>query len=274
VGSLPRISVVTPSFNQAQFLERTLRSVLDQGYPDLEYIVLDGGSTDGSVDIIRRYADRLDYWRSRADDGQTAAINEGWSRTNGEILAWLNSDDYYLPGTLPFVGEYFRDHPETRLLYGTCERVDPQGHSLGFVGSPFRMRDLLFSRQIIPQPSAFLHRELISAVGPLDPALRYSMDYDLFLRATQRSTPVFVDRPLAGATIHPRAKTTADRDPAYRETHRLRLKHSSGLGRLFVRFQPVQSWVYRRLPSPLRRSIDAFRPHRVMNEPRRTTGAR
>ena len=115
-GSLPRITVVTPSFNQARYLDRTIRSVLDQGYPNLEYMVLDAGSTDGSLDIIKRYSDRLDYWRSGPDNGQSAAVNEGWQRASGEVMAWLNSDDFYLPGALDFVGNHFRVHPEDWVI--------------------------------------------------------------------------------------------------------------------------------------------------------------
>ena len=265
--NLPRISVVTPSLNQARYIERTIRSVLDQGYPNLEYFIYDGGSTDGSVEIISRYAERLDYWVSEPDGGQSAAINAGWDRATGEILAWLGSDDYYLPETLQTVGEHFRDHPGTLLLYGTCERVDQDGAYIGYVGSRYRRGDMLFSRQVIPQPSSFLRRSLVNKIGSLDASLRYSMDYDLFLRAAKVTAPVFMDRHLSGATIHPGAKTTVDRGPAKVETHRLRLQHASGLGRLFVRLQPLQSRLFHLLPAQLRGPINHLRPRRVFGAP-------
>ncbi len=115
--TLPKISVVTPSFNQAPFLEETIRSVLTQGYTDLEYIVMDGGSTDGSVEIIRKYADRLAHWESTGAEGQSAAIRSGFALANGEIFGWLNSDDTLAPGTLRKGGEFFAAHPDVDLVY-------------------------------------------------------------------------------------------------------------------------------------------------------------
>jgi len=167
-SDLPRITIVTPSFNQAQFLERTIRSVLDQEYPDLEYLVMDGGSTDGSVEIIRRFAERLTYWTSGPDGGQAAAINAGWRMAHGEVLAWLNSDDVFLPGALSAVGHAFQEHPKAVLVYGQTQLVDPDGLLLGTVGSAYRQRTLLYSHQLIPQPSSFFRRSAVEAVGLLD----------------------------------------------------------------------------------------------------------
>ncbi|MGQ0603596.1 MAG: glycosyltransferase family 2 protein, partial [Anaerolineales bacterium] len=121
---LPRLSIITPSFNQAQFLEATLRSVLDQHYPNLEYLVIDGGSTDDSVAIIQRYADRLAYWVSEKDRGQSDAINKGLARATGEIVAWLNSDDTYLPGALAAQAGYLCAHTDVEVVYGDCVYTD------------------------------------------------------------------------------------------------------------------------------------------------------
>jgi glycosyltransferase involved in cell wall biosynthesis len=129
-SGLPSFTVVTPSFNQAQFLERSIRSVIDQDYPDLEYFVMDAGSTDGSVDIIERHADRIDYWVSEPDGGQSAAINAGWSRGSGDIVAWLNSDDHYMPGALETVGAYMQAHPDVMVAYGRCEILGRDGEIL------------------------------------------------------------------------------------------------------------------------------------------------
>ncbi|MCV0384739.1 MAG: glycosyltransferase [Erythrobacter sp.] len=257
----PLITIVTPSFNQGEYLERTIRSVIDQGYPRLEYIVLDGGSTDGSVDVIARYAPQLSYWRSASDGGQAEAINEGWAMARGDILAWLNSDDYLLPGALSAVSEAFRRHPQALLVYGVTYRVDADGGYLGSVGTPYRWRTLLLSRQLIPQPSAFVRRAALDQVGGLDDSLHYSMDYDFFLRVVQLAPPVMIPRPLAAATIHPAAKTTRDRDPAKKETHQVRLRHARGLYGPLVRMQPLLSRGFHQLPKGVRRIVNRARPH-------------
>ncbi len=126
-SSLPRVSIVTPSFNQAAFLEETIQSVLSQDYPNLEYIIIDGGSTDGSVEIIKKYADKLAYWVSEKDTGQADAINKGLIRVTGEIVAWLNSDDIYLPGTIRAAVEALQAHPDCGLVYGDVLSVDAKG---------------------------------------------------------------------------------------------------------------------------------------------------
>jgi glycosyltransferase involved in cell wall biosynthesis len=224
--ALPRISIVTPSLNQAAFLERTIKSVLEQGYPNLEYIVMDGGSTDGSVDIIRKYADRLTYWVSQPDGGQSAAINAGWRRATGDVLAWLNSDDYYLPGTLHWAGEFFAKHVDTWLVYGRALLVDAYGTRLGTVGWPYHRRTMMFRRQCMPQPSAFLRRDALDAVGTLDPDLHYTMDLDLFLRVAGVSQPVHTRRALAVMTVHPGAKSSRGRASMARDRWRVRRRQA------------------------------------------------
>src|ERR1051326_2842776 len=129
--TLPRITVITPSFNQAEFLAQTITSVLGQKYPNIEYMVIDGGSTDGSVDIIRRYEKDLAYWVSEKDRGQTHAINKGLRRATGEIIAYLNSDDYYLPSAFDRVAAHFRAHPDVDLIHGRCRTVDVGGNKTG-----------------------------------------------------------------------------------------------------------------------------------------------
>lgn len=178
-----RVSVVTPSLNQARFLETTIRSVLEQDYPDVEYLVIDGGSTDGSRQIMARYAPRLAYWISEPDRGQADAINKGWQRANGEVLAYLNSDDVYRPGACARVSAFFLAHPEVDMLYSDCALIDELGHP---VGSHARIPDFSLSwllRNPLPQPTMFFRRRLLERIGWLDPELHYTFDWDFCLRA-------------------------------------------------------------------------------------------
>ena len=266
-ASLPLITLVTPSYNQASYLERTIRSVLDQGYPNLEYIIMDGGSQDGSVEIIERYADRLHYWQSAPDGGQTAAINAGWRKGDGEVLAWLNSDDYYLPRALWLAGEYFRDHPETWVMYGSMQLVDSAGLPIGYTGEPFRRRTMITSRDVIPQPSSFIRRTAIEQVGEMNESLRYVMDLEIFLRIAERSEPVYVPQVLSAQTVHAEAKTVKDRWPMGDERYMIRRQYAHGLEQLYVRIQPVQSRLYHLLPDRLRRIVALLRPGRVFRKP-------
>lgn len=177
------VSVVTPSLNQAQFLEATIRSVLEQTHPDVEYLVVDGGSTDGSADIIRRYAGRLAHWVSEADGGQADAVNKGWRRARGEILAYLNSDDLYFPDAVQRIVAYFAQHPDVDLVYGAYQLVDADGHEMG---APVELPDVSLSwlmRHPLPQPTTFLRRRLLERVGFFDPTLHYVFDWDFWLRA-------------------------------------------------------------------------------------------
>jgi glycosyltransferase involved in cell wall biosynthesis len=179
----PTISIVTPSFNQGHVLEETIRSVLDQRYPALEYIVQDGGSTDGSVDVLQRYGSQLTYWESAADGGQSAAINLGMRRTTGEIMAYLNSDDLLLPGSLAYVAEYFQSHPEVDVVYGHRVLIDENSQEIGrWVLPPHDARTIMFA-DFIPQETMFWRRRAWEAVGgSIDESFRFAMDWDLILR--------------------------------------------------------------------------------------------
>ena len=216
MSELPLISVVTPSFNQAGFIEATLRSVLEQDYPKTEYLVIDGGSRDGSVEIIRRYGDRLTRWVSEPDRGQSHAINKGFAMARGDVLAWLNSDDTYLPGTLAAVGEYFASHPETDLVYGDYAYIDPLGRTLWrrHVFGAMRYETLLY-HDYLGQPSVFFRRSLLDRIGPLDETLDYHLDWDLFLRMWKVCRPVHLPRVLATFRLVPGAKSNTQDSPHY-----------------------------------------------------------
>lgn len=183
--SLPRISIVTPSYNQARFLERTILSVLNQGYPNTEYIIIDGGSTDGSVEIIKKYEKYLAYWVSEKDHGQADAVNKGFLKSTGEILTWQNSDDLFLPNAFFSAVEAFKRYPQSSLVFGNVKMVDEEDQECGelrFV--PFRRWALMHGRMMMGNQAAFWRRELFFDAGLLDASLNFVMDYEFFLRAS------------------------------------------------------------------------------------------
>lgn len=182
-SSLPLVSIVTPSFNQAKFLEETIRSVLDQDYPNIEYILIDGGSTDGSVEIIQKYAHRLAYWVSEKDRGQTDALNKGFAAATGNIFAWLNSDDTYQPGAIRSAVDFLTSHPRVGLVYGDLNFINERGEIVGkFPAAQTNLVRLRRGYVHIPQPAAFFRADLWKKVGPLDPSFYFAMDYDLWVR--------------------------------------------------------------------------------------------
>jgi glycosyltransferase involved in cell wall biosynthesis len=178
----PRISVVTPSYNQARYLERTIESVLSQDIEDLEYIIMDGGSQDGSVDIIRRYEKHLAYWQSTPDGGQVNAISAGFRRCTGDICCWLNSDDTFTPGTLKKVRACFRENEDLELVYGDYFVLQPDGRLIAKPKIDFDFDMCLAVFLMIPQPSAFWTRRIYDSVGELNCDYQLAFDYDLFLR--------------------------------------------------------------------------------------------
>jgi glycosyltransferase involved in cell wall biosynthesis len=181
----PKVSIVTPSYNQGLFLEETIRSVLLQGYPSLEYIVIDGGSTDGSVEIIRKYEKWLAHWVSEPDRGQSHAINKGFTKATGEIVAWLNSDDVYERRALQQAAQFLVDH-QVDMVYADSHIIDENGRRTGTTDSPtFHLADLLMD-SFVPQQAAFFQRQVTDVVGLLNESFNYAMDYDLWLRIANR----------------------------------------------------------------------------------------
>lgn len=205
----PSISVITPSFNQACFLERTIRSVLNQGYPSLEYIVIDGGSTDGSVDIIRKYADRLSYWVSEPDRGQVEAINKGLERATGDWVCWQNSDDVFFPGAFAELAEAAAKHPEAGLIAGNMMLIDAHDQplrDLRYVTPNYTA--MLAEGMLIANQAAFWRRDVQQRVGLIDERYHCSFDYDWFLRLTQACRGVHVNRNWGALRLHGATKTS------------------------------------------------------------------
>jgi glycosyltransferase involved in cell wall biosynthesis len=203
---IPRVTIVTPSYNQAAFLEQTIQSVLDQGYPDLEYMIVDGGSTDGSVEIIRKYADRLTWWVSEKDHGQAEAINKGFSRASGELVGWLNSDDVYQPGSIQAAVNAFRANPQAGLVYGDVLSVDAANHALNLMKfAQYSLEDLM-SFTIISQPGVMMRRAVLEKSGTLDIQFHYMLDHHLWLRMARLAPMVYLARRQAAARFHPGAK--------------------------------------------------------------------
>jgi len=219
---MTRVSIITPSFNQAPFLEATLNSVLDQDYPDIEYIVIDGGSTDGSVEILERYSSRLAYWVSEKDQGQTDAINKGFARATGDILAWLNSDDVLLPGAVAEAAAYLEAHPEAGMVYGDCSFIDETGREIGqFPAAQTDYRRLRQGYVHIPQQASFFRADLWRQVGPLDPSFYFAMDYDLWVRLARLAPLHYIKRPWASFRLHSGAKTIYADDRCWPEMLRV-----------------------------------------------------
>ncbi len=205
----PLVSVVTPSYNQAAYLEATLRSVLEQDYPAIEYLVVDGGSRDGSQEIIQRYAQRLAWWVSEKDSGQAEAINKGFARASGEFVAWLNSDDLYLPGAVSAAVQAFAQNPAAGMVFGDVVSIDAAGQAINVMRCGDYGLDDLLQYKIISQPAVFMRRAVLEQAGYLDLQRHYMLDHHLWLRIAQLAPLRHVPANWAAARFHENAKNVS-----------------------------------------------------------------
>jgi GT2 family glycosyltransferase len=215
------VSIITPSYNQAPFLEQTMQSVLEQDYPHIEYIVVDGGSTDNSAEIIKTYADRLAYWISERDSGQSEAINKGFARANGEIVAWLNSDDYYMRNTISVVVRCFEQNPDAVMLYGDMLAVDEEGQTINVLKYKQLSLEDLLCFQIIGQPSVFFRHSALNKTGLLDPSFHFMLDHHLWIRLAEQGRILHIPQVWSAARYHPQAKNRAKAAEFGREAFRV-----------------------------------------------------
>lgn len=251
--ALPLVSIVTPSFNQAEYLEETIKSVLTQDYPHIEYIVMDGGSTDGSVEIIKKYAaplsaqpavpggaeefrHKVNAWVSEQDKGQTDAINKGFNRAKGDILAWLNSDDTYNPKAVGEAVIHLLDNPDVAMVYADCNFIDEQGRVIGkFASRQTDYQKLRRGYVHIPQQTMFFRAEYWRDLGPLDPSFFFAMDYDLWVRIAARAPLQYLPgRTWANFRIHTSSKTHVNDERGWQEMLRVHYRDGGGFFSVIV----------------------------------------
>ncbi|MBT3321199.1 MAG: glycosyltransferase [Anaerolineae bacterium] len=261
---LPLVSIITPSFNQAPFIAATIDSVLAQDYSNLEYIVVDGGSTDGSIEIIKSYADKLACWVSEKDKGQTDAINKGFARANGQILAWLNSDDTYEPGAISAGVAFLMKNPDVGLVYGDCNFIDENGQKFGkFNAAQTDFKKLQQGYVHIPQQASFWRADLWKEVAPLDDSFYFAMDYDLWVRLARITEVKYLPgRNWANFRLHNDAKSIAADDRCWPEMMRVHYRDGGSFfsvmnAKYIIRkmIAPWWNWRRRRKMEKSRKSI-------------------
>ena len=233
--SQPLVSIVTPCLNSGSFIETTIRSVLSQDYPNLEYIVMDGGSTDGTLEILERYRGRLNYV-SAPDEGAADAVNRGFQRSTGPIFTWINADDEYLPGAISSVVRHFTEHPEADVIYGEAIWTDKSGAEISRYPTVSPYRQGMFEEECgICQPATFMRRDAFAAAGQLNVRRKNGFDYDLWVRMARKHRFLAAPELLAASRMHADNLTLANRRRGYRENMNV-LRDEYG-------YVPV-NWVY------------------------------
>jgi glycosyltransferase involved in cell wall biosynthesis len=252
----PLVSIVTPSFNQAEFIDMTLQSVLRQDYTPIEYIVVDGGSTDGSIDIIKGYADQLAYWVSEPDQGQVDAINKGFRKASGDILAWINSDDMYVAGTVREAVRALLEQPDVGMVYGDGIMVDGNNKLLDL--HKYRTYDVLdlLCFDVLLQPTVFMRREALDRVGMLSNQYHMVLDHDLWIRIASEMPILHVPSFWAVERTHEKAKTVAMTDTFVKESRELILRAEES---------PILSRIIEANKRKIRASLHTFAARRMID---------
>lgn len=256
----PKVSIITPSYNQGRFLEATILSVLEQDYPNFEYLIVDGGSNDESVEIIKKYQDHLTWWVSEKDRGHADALNKGFSHASGEILAWLNSDDLYFSGAIRQAVAFLIDHPDVGMVYGDARLIDDAGKTIGKFASKQTDYDHMLRGSVhIPQATTFFRANLWRQVGPLDLSLFFAFDYDLWVRLAKISQIRYVPQLWASFRIHSQGKTVVNDDRCYPDMLRVHDREvGGGLSQLRLRAlarKLLYTWMPMRLRLWLRKAV-------------------
>lgn len=233
---LPKISVITPSFNQGNFIAETIDSVLSQGYKNLEYWIIDGGSTDDTISVLKRYGKKI-QWMSKKDKGQTDAINKGMEKVSGDIVTYLNSDDILLPGSIEKIADFFSVNPDIFWITGKCKIIDEKGNEIRKLVTLYKNFWLKYSRNpiflsilnFISQPATFWRAEVIKSVGLFDASLYYTMDYDYWLRMSRIYKLGFIDDYLASFRFHDKSKSSKNVKKLIEEGYKVVKGHDKGM---------------------------------------------
>ena len=246
--ALPLVSIITPSFNQAAYLEETIKSVISQDYPNIEYIVIDGGSTDGSVDVIKKYQGRIAFWVSEQDKGQTDAINKGFAKATGDILAWINSDDTYNPKAVGEAVKFLMENPDVAMVYADCDFINERGEVIGkFASRQTDYQKLRRGYAHIPQQTMFFRAKYWKELGPLDPSFYFAMDYDLWVRIAKHAPIRYLPgKTWANFRIHTSSKTNINDERGWKEMLRVHYRDGGSF------FAPIVAKYYlRKIIGPL-----------------------
>lgn len=249
------VSIVTPSYNQDRYLEKTIQSVLAQDYAQIEYRIIDGCSTDGTFSVIKKYENQLAGWVSEKDGGQTDAINKGFAQAKGDILAWINSDDTYEPGAVSAAVRYLQEHPDVGMVYADCNYINESGNVIGtFNAAQTDYRLLRQGYTHIPQQTMFFRAELWKQVGPLDPSFYFAMDYDLWTRIATRTKITYLPQTWANFRLHTSGKTILADDRCWPEMIRVHYRNGGSffsviVAKYYLRklMGPVWNWRRRKM---------------------------